>query len=459
MPAFEPLTVSYLENRADGGFAWNVGYDLSFLNNVIEIDLRVQLTGDDPGAVVSIWQDGISSTWNQKVFFADADRLYEVKLDFDFVSSDAHQVVTVHSGSGPCDMLNWYTSYAPELDDEFAAHEVGHMLGNFDEYAGGATHDHFTRTGALMSDLTLAGFQDYFSGVEQYTEIYGDMSLATVLALVGTAESDALDGTSAMDGFYGLDGNDTIDGLAGNDYLDGGPLDDVLRGGSGDYDDILIGGSGSDTLEGGLGDDVMNGCSGIDTASYQSGWSSGVSVRLGVTEAQDTRGAGMDTLLSIEQLAGSSYSDNLAGNGVANLLTGWDGNDLLNGRGDNDRLVGGRGQDSLVGGAGRDEFVFNAALNGGGNADRIIDFSAADDRMTLDEDIFTALAVGALPAAAFGSGAGVAAARDSSDRILYNTTDGNLYYDPDGSGGLASKLFGTLAGTPGITAADFLVVA
>ena len=393
------------------------------------------------------------------MFFADADRLYEVKLDFDFVSSDAHQVVTVHSGSGPCDMLNWYTSYAPELDDEFAAHEVGHMLGNFDEYAGGATHDHFTRTGTLMSDLTLAGFQDYFSGVEQYTETYGDMSLSTVLALVGTAESDALDGTLAMDGFYGLDGNDTIDGLAGNDYLDGGARDDVLRGGSGDYDDILIGGSGSDTLEGGPGDDVMNGCSGIDTASYQSGGGSGVSVRLALTEAQDTRGAGMDTLLSIEHLAGSNYADKLTGNGSANILTGLGGNDVLNGRAGEDRLVGGRGQDSLVGGAGRDEFAFNAALNEGSNVDRIIDFSIADDVIRLDEDIFTSLTTGALPAAALCSGPGLDAARDSSDRIIYNTTAGKLYYDPDGSGDLVSKLFGTLAGAPAITADDFFVAA
>ena len=457
MSAFAPLTIDYVENRADGGFGWDVCYDLICVGNTVEVDLRVRLTGEDPGTLAATWQNGVNSAWNQKVFFSDGERLYEVKLDFAFVESGEHYVVNVHSGSRPFDMLNWDTTYGGGLDDEVAAHEVGHMLGNFDEYAGGATHDGYTRAGTLMSDLTAAGFQDYFGSIEHYTEIYGGMSLSTVLARVGSTGSDALDGTSAMDGFYGLGGSDTIDGLAGNDYIEAGPGADMLRGGDGAYDDILLGAEGNDTLDGGPGDDVMTGGAGIDTASYQFSPATGVTVNLSVTNAQNTGGHGVDTLTGIEHLTGSAYADRLTGNAASNVLKGLGSNDVLNGRGGNDFLCGDKGNDILTGGAGPDEFIFSTVL--GANVDRITDFKMAEDLIRLDDDIFTALATGGLPAEAFRRGSGVLSGEDATDRVVYNTTDGSLYYDADGAGGAASRLFGILAGAPGLTAGDFVVMA
>jgi hypothetical protein len=38
-------------------------------------------------------------------------------------------------------------------------------------------------------------------------------------------------------------------------------------------------------------------------------------------------------------------------------------------------------------------------------------------------------------------------------------TNGNLYFDSDGVGGVSSVLFATLTGAPNIVAADFLIVA
>ena len=49
-------------------------------------------------------------------------------------------------------------------------------------------------------------------------------------------------------------------------------------------------------------------------------------------------------------------------------------------------------------------------------------------------------------------------AQDASDRVIYNTTTGELYYDQDGAGGLASQHFATLTGAPALTANDLLVV-
>lgn len=244
MAAFGTTAISYFENRADGGFAWNVRYDLSFLNNESLTTIRVDLVGDDPGATADVWRNGVNDIWNNKAFFSDGTRLYEIKLNFQFVNSNAHHTVNVHSGTGGTNMTNWYlnnpSGWPNSYHDEIAAHEVGHMFGNFDEYAGGATYGGFTRTGTLMSDLTLAGFQDYFWTQEAYTEQLGAMTLSTVLGRTGTSGNNTLTGTAGMDGFYGLGGADTISGAGGNDFLDGGAGRDRMTGGSGrdifDYD-------------------------------------------------------------------------------------------------------------------------------------------------------------------------------------------------------------------------------
>ena len=187
MSAFGIQTISYTENRTDGGFSWHVGYDLSFLNSVFQVNERIKLVGDNPGSsLLAVWENGIETDWNHKVFFSDAfNKWYQVKVDVAFVSSGEHNIVTVHAGDGRDDSSNWYTistAWGPSKYGDIVAHEFGHLIGNFDEYPGGATHNNFTRTGTLMSDLTVAGFQDYFWTVEFYGEYYGNMTLSTVLA-------------------------------------------------------------------------------------------------------------------------------------------------------------------------------------------------------------------------------------------------------------------------------------
>lgn len=244
MASFGTRAISYYEDRSDGGFAWNVRYDVSFLNSESLTTLKVDLVGADPGATATQWRNGINDIWSNKAFFSDGVRLYEIKMKFDFVDSGAHHTVTVHEGTGRTDMLNWYLSnpggWPNDMHDEIAAHEAGHMFGLFDEYSGGATYGGYTTSGTLMSDLTLAGFQNYFWTQEYYTESFGSMNLSTVLAQTGTDAANTLTGGSGMDGFYGMAGNDTISAGGGNDLLDGGTGRDRLTGGGGrdvfDYD-------------------------------------------------------------------------------------------------------------------------------------------------------------------------------------------------------------------------------
>jgi Ca2+-binding RTX toxin-like protein len=49
-------------------------------------------------------------------------------------------------------------------------------------------------------------------------------------------------------------------------------------------------------------------------------------------------------------------------------------------------------------------------------------------------------------------------AHDGNDYVLYDTTTGNLSYDPDGSGAIATTLFANLSNHPAISAGDFLIV-
>jgi Ca2+-binding RTX toxin-like protein len=117
--------------------------------------------------------------------------------------------------------------------------------------------------------------------------------------------------TAGDDILYGNTGNDiNVNGLAGNDNL--------------------FGQAGNDVLDGGPGNDLLHGGSGSDTASYASA-AAAVTISLAIAGEQDTVGAGLDTLVDIENLTGSALGDNLTGNGSANVLTGGGGNDILNG--------------------------------------------------------------------------------------------------------------------------------
>ncbi|OSI95282.1 calcium-binding protein, partial [Bradyrhizobium canariense] len=113
----------------------------------------------------------------------------------------------------------------------------------------------------------------------------------------------------------GTDNADTLVGTSGPDRLEGFGGDDVISGGDGD--DILIGDSGNDTLKGGPGNDKLDGGAGGDWADYR-GAPGGVTVNLAITQAQDTKSAGIDTLISIENLWGSAYADTLTGDSGAN---------------------------------------------------------------------------------------------------------------------------------------------
>ena len=311
------------------------------------------------------------------------------------------------------------------------------------------------------------------------------------IAIAGTTGNDILRGTPFADALTGGNGNDVLDGGAGNDSYSGGAGNDIYLleetgdtyteapGGGTDLvisylsahtlgaevenltlagsavtgignsgNNTIIGNASANTIEGGVGNDILNGGAGIDTISYSAA-TAGVTVSLLTTIAQNTVGAGTDTLSNFENVRGSNFNDTLTGSSSANSLNGGIGNDTLN---------GGLGNDTLTGGSGSDKFVFSSALNGTTNKDSITDFSPVDDTLVLENAIFTAFtATGALPAGTFVSNAGGVAA-DANDFLLYDTTTGKLFYDADGNGAGAKVEFVTLVGIPALTSADFSVI-
>ena len=69
---------------------------------------------------------------------------------------------------------------------------------------------------------------------------------------------------------------------------------------------------------------------------------------------------------------------------------------------------------------------------GGSNVDTIVDFEHDKDAIVLDADIFAALG-GSVASNEFRKNTS-GDAQDHSDKLIYNTDTGRLYYDADGSG-------------------------
>ena len=162
------------------------------------------------------------------------------------------------------------------------------------------------------------------------------------------------------------DQGDNLSGNGGADMLFGGAGNDLLSGGLGD--DVLTAGVGNDTLSGGASNDFMDGGAGGSDTAYYADATAGVIVDLGIGVAQNTGGAGMDTIANVENLTGTAFNDTLTGSGAANVVSGLDGNDTLNGVAGNDTLFGAAGNDTMNGGEGNDTLIGGAgndALNGG----------------------------------------------------------------------------------------------
>jgi len=292
----------------------------------------------------------------------------------------------------------------------------------------------------------------------------------------------------------------TLNGLDGNDYLIGGAGDDTLNGGAGN--DYLNGGAGADSLVGGTGNDyyvvdsygdqVVEALgAGVDSVVASVDYTLSDNVEnlfltgnaiLGHGNSSDNYLVANSTLHSWlsgdegnDVIMGGAGNDVVSGDGGDDYLNGSAGNDSLYGGTGNDYITGGEGNDTLVGnspadgrlgndiligGAGRDAFSFyNSTYSGPFTAMDvavIADFTNREDRIQLNG--FDGAIPGIL---AFASVTSDQEAATSDATIVYNSTNGSLFYNQDGvtDGFGSGGLFATLSSNPTLTVSDFTTYA
>ena len=292
-----------------------------------------------------------------------------------------------------------------------------------DTMIGGAGNDIYVvdSVGDVIIENTLSGTDGVYSSIS-YT-------------LAANLEGLALTGSASING-TGNNLNNTIYGNNGRNVLDGGAGADTLIGGAGD-DTYVVDNAGDFVIEdiGAGTDTVMASISYILTANVEN---------LTLTDATAINGYG------------NSLNNSMIGNTGNNYLDGGAGNDSLVGGAGNDTLSGGAGNDTLDGGEGADFFRFSVAPCAG-NIDRIINYNVADDTIYLDLIVFTAFGkLGAIAAGAFNTGS---VATEADDRIIFNQSTGDLFYDADGNGRGAAVQFATIAGITGkLSSQDFILV-
>jgi len=374
--------------------------------------------------------------------------------DDQYYVRDASDVIIENADEGADQVSAWFSYTLGDhveglylIDDADAINATGNGLDNeiwgnlnanildggtgADIMRGGGGSDQYwvDNVGDQTIDTNLPGLDWVFSSVDHTIGIC--IEKLTLLDGAG-----AINGTG--NGFdneiYGNDSANVLDGGRGSDTVLGAGGNDTLRFWSYPNDgsfDHLDGGADTDTADFSMFDFAVwleLGFGGIEA------WSK-LTQEATVDGGPWTSIADLD---NIENLVGTFWHDTLRGDDGANRIEGMFGNDVLTGNG------------------GQDTFVFNTVLTAG-NVDQVTDFSVADDSFHLDnaEWMFSGLADGALAAAQFHVGA---TAADADDRIIYNSANGALFYDYDGSGGGVSIQFAQVSAGLAISHDDFLVV-
>jgi Ca2+-binding RTX toxin-like protein len=306
-----------------GGIARNDR--LSGFENVLGSDYNDRITGDSQNNVLSgaAGYDTLDGNGGQDHLIGGAGN--DVLYGDTATLGDAAHADTLDGGSGNDE---YWVNHAGDtvIDSEGAADKIRSTV-----------------------DWTLG------SGIE-HLQLMGAAAQGT-----GNALDNRLTGNEAANRLSGLDGHDTVEGFGGAD--------------------TLLGGNGNDHLRGGAGADHLDGGAGIDTAGFTD--LSGVSVEVDLAAVgadgtvtayvRDASGAlvEVDTLVSIENLAGGSGDDRLAGDAQRNQLDGGLGNDVLRGRAGNDVLFGNQGDDA---------YLFAA----GDGADLVSDAQGANDKLVFE---------------------------------------------------------------------------
>jgi Ca2+-binding RTX toxin-like protein len=227
-----------------------------------------------------------------------------------------------------------------------------------DTYDGGDGADALdfgrSRT-AITADLgvgTITGEgSDTVTGVEN---VFGSTRADT---LIGDDSPNYINGRTNDDNLQGMGGEDILIGLKGGDTIDGGDGNDMLF--DGDEADNVTGGAGEDYFRTGIGDDFFDGGDGMDTLDFGDS-ERGITADLIAGTTSTFGDQGSDSMSDIENLLGTTQTDEFQGglennyfvsHGGVDELYGGEGDDLLESLGGADISDGEEGEDTVVYGA------------------------------------------------------------------------------------------------------------
>jgi trimeric autotransporter adhesin len=388
-----------------------------------------------------------------------------------------------------------------------------------DRMVGGNGNDiyYVDNVGDTIVEVLNAGIDTIYASIDysllNVTNVENSTLLGTGKIATGNIASNILNGNDLDNTLFGRESNDTIYGGDGNDTLNGGAGADIMIGGRGDDtyfiddigdiiteataegldnvitsinyvlttsienltmtgsaitgtgnslnntitgnslnnqlfglagDDNLTGNGGNDTLDGGLGNDMMVGSGGNDYYIVDS--NSDLVVELA--------GQGTDTVEASIDYTLTTNLENLVLTANAVKGTGNDGNNIIIGNTSNNILIGGLGNDTYTGGAGIDTFVLNAPRQG---IDVIKDFISSTDFIAISASGYGSglIAGNSLISNQLRIGAGATTANNAVQRFIFNTTNGNLYFDIDGIGGIGAVQVARIENTSNLNNTDF----
>ncbi|WP_199609778.1 hypothetical protein [Flocculibacter collagenilyticus] len=181
------------ERFTSGRYGWNSNYDISFINQDLIVDVDVYLAGANAStALLNTWKTGIKSIWGDSFDIFDGTYFYDIVFNIDWVtqysSNDFDYVLNVHEGSGRANMTNWYnnSNWTEWYHRRVAAHEFGHMVGIYDEYAGGAVDP---QTGLTRNDSIMGGgtkpYVDHYDRFVSWLGVNTGIATLSVVAGVG----------------------------------------------------------------------------------------------------------------------------------------------------------------------------------------------------------------------------------------------------------------------------------
>lgn len=126
-----------------GPYGWDYSYTRSFDGTKLVKDIQIKFNfdadlkydADQKAGYISKVISGVEGIWDNKYSIKDVatGKLYPILVEIT-TAGPFNQTVQVHDGAGRSNMLNWYVGDASPVN----AHEVGHMMGLYDEYIGGA---------------------------------------------------------------------------------------------------------------------------------------------------------------------------------------------------------------------------------------------------------------------------------------------------------------------------------